>query len=192
MSNPLIRRHLSESAEIKLKLAETQAETIDAMANAIIDALEGGGKVMICGNGGSAADSQHIAAELVGRFKKHRKGLAAMALTTDTSILTSLGNDYGFDSVFSRQVESLGKPGDVLVGISTSGKSPNVVQALQQAKSMGLKTAVLLGASKGPMTNLADIAVCVPTTDTARIQECHITVGHIICDLVESRFSEKT
>ncbi len=185
-----IRKQLLESAEIKRRIADTQADTILRLAEALIRTLESGGKVLFCGNGGSAADSQHLAAELLGRYKRNRKGLPALALSTDTSVLTSVGNDFGFETVFSRQVEAIGKAGDLLIGISTSGKSPNVMQALKKARDMGLATAAFLGNAGTAMDKLADIAIHVPSTETARIQEGHIAVGHIVCDIVESRFAE--
>jgi D-sedoheptulose 7-phosphate isomerase len=151
----------------------------------VIHALQSGGKVLLCGNGGSAADSQHIAAELVGRFKKDRKGMPAIALTTDTSILTSVANDFGYEEVFRRQVEALGEGGDVLIGISTSGRSKNVVLAIQKAREMGIVTVALIGGDTGPVSDAADMTVSIPSPDTPRIQEGHITFGHILCDLVE-------
>jgi len=185
-----IRKQLLESAEIKRTLADTQADRILQLAEAVIRTLESGGKIFFCGNGGSAADSQHLAAELLGRYKRDRKGLPAMALSTDTSVLTSVGNDFGFEAVFSRQVEALGKAGDLLIGISTSGKSTNVMQALKKARDMGLTTVAFLGKAITAMDSLADIAIHVPSPETARIQEGHITIGHIVCVIVESRFAE--
>lgn len=189
-SKALIQSQLSESAGLKLKLAETYVEKILQMADSMFRTLESGGKVLFCGNGGSAADSQHLAAELLGRFKRSRKGLPALALTTDTSMLTSISNDFGFETVFSRQVEALGKSGDMLVGISTSGRSPNVLRAMERAKQIGLHTVALIGNKTDAVREFADIIISIPSDDTARIQECHITIGHIVCDLVESRFSE--
>lgn len=142
-------------------------------------------KLMICGNGGSAADAQHMAAELVGRFQKERKGLAAIALNTDTSILTAWANDYDYGSVFKRQIEALGQEGDVLIGISTSGNSKNVLQAFEYAQKHGIVTIGLLGRDGGSIKELADIAIVVPKQCTARVQEAHITIIHIICELIE-------
>jgi len=144
-------------------------------------AISGGGKLMFFGNGGSAADAQHLAAELVVRYAKDRAPVAAVALSTDTSILTAAGNDYGYDHVFARQVRALGQPGDVALGISTSGKSNNVVAALEAAKDMGLTAAAFSGAVGGRLVGLADPLILVPSTDTACIQEIHITLGHILC-----------
>ena len=183
-----VTAHLLESARIKQTLARTAAGSIGRMADLVLRSLEEGGKVMFCGNGGSAADSQHLAAELVVRYRRNRKALPAVALTTDTSVLTALGNDMGHDRVFSRQVEALGRPGDCLVAFSTSGTSKNVVQAVQTAKALGLRVVVLLGAADSPMEAEADLAIHVPSDDTARVQESHITIGHILCDLVEKRF----
>lgn len=144
------------------------------------------GKVLWCGNGGSAADAQHMAAEFVGRFRRERKGLASIALTTDTSILTAVGNDYGYEQIFRRQVEALCAPGDVVVGISTSGNSRNVCLALEESKRMGACTVAFTGQGGGAMAGIADAAICVPSKDTARIQEAHILCGHILCDWVEA------
>ncbi len=146
-----------------------------------------GGKLLFFGNGGSAADAQHIAAELVIRYKTDRKAIAAIALTTDTSTLTACGNDLGFDALFERPVEALGRPGDVAIGISTSGKSPNVLRGLRQARSIGLKTVGLTGGSGGEMGAICDSMIIVPSSVTARIQEMHITVGHMLCLALESR-----
>jgi D-sedoheptulose 7-phosphate isomerase len=151
----------------------------------MIDSLKKNGKVILFGNGGSASDAQHIAAELVGRFKKDRTALAALSLTTNTSVLTSLANDYGYEVVFSKQVEALGQKNDVIIGISTSGKAKNVANGIKQAKKMGLKTVALTGGDGGELTKLADVSLIVPSSITARIQEAHITIGHIICELVE-------
>jgi len=146
-----------------------------------------GHKIMLCGNGGSAADSQHIAAELIGRFEKERRSMAAIALTTDTSALTAIGNDYGYDQVFARQVEGLGQSGDLLIGISTSGNSKNVVKAMEVAQSKGIRTVALVGDKpEGAMQAIADYVLAAPSTNTARIQECHILIMHTLCQLVES------
>lgn len=158
---------------------------IEALADRLKDCLQAGGKIVLMGNGGSAADSQHIAAELVGRFKRERGGLAALALTTDTSILTSVGNDYGFEHVFARQVGALCGPNDVLVGISTSGNSGNVVRAVEEGKRLGIYTVGLLGGSGGRLAELCDFALVAPSADTPRIQEIHILIGHILCELLE-------
>lgn len=145
-----------------------------------------GGKILLMGNGGSAADSQHIAAEIVGRFKKERKGLPAIALSTDTSILTSVGNDYGYEHIFARQVEALCQPQDVVIGISTSGNSKNVVRAIQVANSLGATTVGLLGGTGGILSDLCDYSLVMPSDDTPRIQEAHILLGHCLCEILEA------
>jgi D-sedoheptulose 7-phosphate isomerase len=166
--------------------ASTLAAVIEAAAT-IQQALAGGGKLLTFGNGGSAADAQHFAAELVGRFQRDRRGFAALALTTDTSTVTSVANDYGFDRIFARQIEALGRPGDVALAISTSGESPNVLNGVEQAKAQGLRTIALTGRGGGPIGRLADVHVNVADESTARIQEVHRTLIHAICQLVEDR-----
>ncbi len=162
------------------------ALAVAAIARAGALSLKNGGKILLCGNGGSAADSQHIAAELIGRFGKNRPPLAAIALTVDSSAITAIGNDYDFSAIYARQVEGLGKPGDLLIGITTSGNSPNVVQAMMKAKLMGLKTAGLTGTNiESKIAAVADVCVHIPTSDTPRIQEAHILIGHIICAQIE-------
>ena len=158
---------------------------IERIASAIKTALANGKKVLFCGNGGSAADSQHLAAEFVGRFQKERQGLPAIALTVDTSILTAVGNDYGFDKVFVRQVEALGNEGDVLVGISTSGNSPNVLAAIELAKAKGIYCVGMTAAGGGKMLEVCDECIAIPAKITARAQEMHILIGHILCELVD-------
>ena len=180
-----IRDRLLESAAVNTELARSSAERIRLAAQKAVDCLRSGGKILICGNGGSAADSQHIAAELVVRFALNRRGLPALALTTDTSIITAGANDLGFEEVFRRQVEALGRKGDLLIAISTSGRSPNVINAAEQAKAQGMSVIGLTGAAEGPMDRIADLVLHVPSADTARIQESHIAIGHLICDLVE-------
>jgi phosphoheptose isomerase len=182
----VVRSYLAESAAVKRLTAEACAEAITAAATLIGDAFRAGGKVLICGNGGSAADCQHMAAELVSRLTKdfERPGLPAIALTTDSSFLTAYANDCGFEGVFARQVQALGRPGDVLIGISTSGSSANVVQAMELARATGLRTVSLTG-SGGRLTELADVAIAVPSKDTQHIQESHLAVEHLICLLVE-------
>lgn len=162
-----------------------QQPTLEALARKMTDAVMNGKKVLWCGNGGSAADAQHLAAEFVGRFRRERKPLASVALTTDTSVLTSIGNDYGYDQVFSRQVLALAEPGDIVVGISTSGNSANIVEALEAAKECGAYTVAMTGEGGGKMAGMADASLCVPTKDTARVQEAHILCGHMLCDWVE-------
>jgi len=151
----------------------------------IKECLENGGKILLCGNGGSAADSQHIAAELIGRFSFNRKALSAIALTTDTSALTAIGNDFSFDEIFSRQVEGLGKKDDILIGFSTSGKSKNVLKAMQVAKALQLKTIAFLGEHGRDIGEIADISLNIPSTETPNIQEGHIATGHILCACLE-------
>jgi D-sedoheptulose 7-phosphate isomerase len=164
---------------------ESRQPVLEAIACVLASALRGGGKILWCGNGGSAADSQHFAAEIVGRFRRERRGLPSIALTTDTSILTAIANDYGFETIFARQVEALGAPGDVLVGISTSGNSRNVLAAMETARSMGLVTVAFTGAGGGKLAALADHLFAVDSRDTARIQEAHALAGHMICDWIE-------
>ena len=153
----------------------------------MLQCLLGGGKILICGNGGSASDAQHFAAEIVGRFEKERRAFPAIALSTDTSILTAVGNDYGYDRVFCRQVEALVSQGDTVIGLSTSGNSPNVVEAMKTAREKGATTIALTGRDGGRLADVADIVLKVPSTRTPRIQEAHITIGHIVCMLVERR-----
>ena len=160
---------------------------IQGFVHALVQCLEQGKKVLICGNGGSAADSQHFAAELVVRFKKERKALPCIALTTDSSTLTACSNDYSFDQLFSRQVEALGQEGDLMIGISTSGNSANVIEAIEKAKENGLKTITLLGKDGGNLKGKSDIELIVPSDNTARIQEVHIMILHIVCDLFEKK-----
>ncbi|MGA3081102.1 MAG: D-sedoheptulose 7-phosphate isomerase [Terracidiphilus sp.] len=173
-----------EHLEVVRQLKEQQG-VLQAIAMAMTATLLARGKILWCGNGGSAADSQHLAAEIVGRFRRERCGLASLALTADTSILTSVANDYGFDTVFSRQVEALGAPGDLLVGISTSGKSRNVLAALETARSQGMVTVAFTGAGGGKMAVLADHLFAVASSETARIQEAHMLAGHMLCDWIE-------
>lgn len=182
-----IKNQLLESADIKRQLSVDSLATIREIAEVCAKSTQNGGKIMFCGNGGSAADSQHLAAELVVRLtaKTDRKPLPALALTTDTSILTASANDYGFDHVFSRQVEVLGKPGDVLIAISTSGNSPNILKAVQTASSMKIITVGLSGKSGGKLGQITDYSLLVPSDDVLRIQEAHITIGHIIIGLME-------
>jgi len=162
-----------------------QQPVLHAIAQAMTVGLHSGGKILWCGNGGSASDAQHLAAELVGRFRQNRRGLASIALTTDTSILTALANDFGFETVFARQVEALGNAGDVLVGISTSGNSPNVVAALKQARSQRLVTVAFTGQGGGKTAAVADHLFAVESRETARIQEAHALAGHMLCDWIE-------
>lgn len=151
--------------------------------------LRNGGKILWMGNGGSAADSQHLAAEIVGRFVKERRGLPSIALTTDTSILTAVGNDYGYEAIFSRQVEALCSPADVVVGISTSGNSPNVIQGILAAKTIGAFTVGMVGGNGGELARLCDVLLTIPSKTTARVQECHILLGHILCECIDAQFA---
>jgi D-sedoheptulose 7-phosphate isomerase len=180
-----VKQLLKTSGDLKYQVAETLSEEILHAAHSIRDCLSAGGKLLLMGNGGSAADSQHIAAELIGRFKKERKAIPALALTVDSSSLTALGNDYGFESIFSRQIEALANPNDAVVGISTSGNSKNIIRALKLAREIGAKTIGLMGNNGGEMKDCVDIGIIVPSNDTARIQEVHITIGHIICEIIE-------
>ena len=184
----IIKQELNEHLITLDATTKSIESTLEVAANICIDSLKQGGKILIFGNGGSAADAQHIAAELVGRYKLERKGLSAIALSTDTSSLTAIANDYGYEHVFDRQIEALANPEDVAVGISTSGNSSNVVNALQLAKNIGCKSIGLSGKSGGDMNKLCDVNLVIPAKDTARIQEMHILVGHIICHLIELEF----
>lgn len=180
-----IRDEIQASIDVKKKVIEKNVAVIADIAETISRCLKNGNKLLLFGNGGSAADSQHIAAEFVSRYKMERRALPAIALTVDTSILTAMGNDYHYGQVFSRQVEALGRKGDVAIGISTSGNSPNVLKALEEAKRLGLKTVGFTGESGGKMKDMTDFCLQVPSNITARIQEAHITVFHFICGWVE-------
>lgn len=184
-----IEKIFAESIAVKQETLKKNAQNIAVASQMIIDAFRAGNKVFFCGNGGSAADSQHIAAEFVGRFQKERSAWPAIALTVDTSALTALGNDYSFDIVFSRQLEALGKKGDVLIGISTSGNSKNVLKALETARTMGIKTIGVTGGSGGGMLSLCDISLVASSPKTARIQEAHLVMFHTICEIVENTLS---
>src|SRR5271155_3943946 len=188
----LVLDRIQRSIEVKqaLLLDVTFRELVARVAMQIVKALRAGGKVIFLGNGGSAADAQHLAAEFTGRYLKERRALPALALHANTSAVTAIGNDYGFDLVFARQMEALGKEGDVVVGISTSGNSRNVLRALEVAKSKLIYTVALTGASGGAMKNLADCTICIPSQETPRIQECHILMGHIICEIAEEMLME--
>jgi D-sedoheptulose 7-phosphate isomerase len=181
----IIAKSIVEHKEA-LEFVIAQKSIIKTIAGFCVDALEDGGKIVFMGNGGSAADAQHLAAELVGRFKKNRKALPALALNVNTSILTAIGNDYGYDNVFSRQVEALVTSKDVVFGISTSGKSKNVINAINAAKTIGAKTVGFLGQDGGLLKSLVDINFTINSKDTPRIQEMHILAGHIICEIIET------
>ena len=163
-------------------------QTVEDTAKCCINSLNKGGKIILFGNGGSAADAQHISAELVGRYKNERKALASIALTTDTSALTCIGNDYGYDVVFKRQIEALGSPNDTVIGISTGGTSQNVINGIKAAKTIGCKTIGLSGKGGGEFNQICDYNIVIPATETARIQEMHILIGHIICQLIDNEF----
>lgn len=183
----IVRSQIEESIVLKQKVKSELSEKILKLGEILADCLKRGNKILLCGNGGSAADAQHIAGELVVRLKptSKRKALPAIALTVNSSILTAASNDFGFENIFSRQVEALGEKGDCLLALSTSGESPNVNQALKIARKMGLKTLALSGRKGGKMSRLADFPIIVPSFETQRIQEVHMLIGHIICDLIE-------
>lgn len=180
-----IAKALREGSDLRLKMIDTMSGPLLEAATRIAESFKAGGKILLFGNGGSAADAQHIAAEFMNRFLIERPPLPAIALTTDSSILTSVSNDYAFDEVFSKQVKALGKKGDVAVGITTSGSSANVLKALRAAKKAGLITIALIGEG-GRAASIADISLSVPSKSTPRIQEVHITIGHILCDLTDT------
>jgi D-sedoheptulose 7-phosphate isomerase len=180
-----IARLLKESAQIKMTIADNNLTAIENMVKLIIAAYKDGGKIVLCGNGGSAADAQHIAGELVGRFAIERPAFPAIALTSNVSVLTALANDYGYSDVFSRQIEALVSGKDVVIGISTSGNSPNVVEAIKAAKLKGAKTIGMTGSDGGHLAGIVDLLMAVPSNIIPRIQESHITIGHIVCELVE-------
>lgn len=182
---------LLESIHVKEEILRSGISQVKGIADLIIESLKKGGKVILFGNGGSAADAQHIAAEFIGRFKKDRTALAAISLTTNTSVLTSLANDYGYEVVFAKQIEALGQKNDIAIGISTSGKAKNVALGIKQARKNGLKTIALTGGDGGELAKLADVSFVVPSPITARVQEAHITIGHIICELVEQTLCQE-
>ncbi len=181
-----IKNHLKESARLKQTLAESYSESILQPALVMTDCLENSGKILLCGNGGSAADAQHFAAELVGRLKRERPAIPAIALSTDTSIITAVGNDYGISEIFKRQVMALGRDIDVLLGISTSGNSVNVINAIQTARETGIRTLGLLGHDGGELAKLTDYHLIVPSHNSQLVQEAHISIIHIWCELIEN------
>ncbi len=187
----VIEKSLEQHIEVFQTILTSEINLIRKCAEMIIETLENGGKILICGNGGSAADAQHIAAEFVGRYETERRALSAIALTTDTSTLTALANDYGFEQVFARQVEALGSAGDLLIALSTSGNSPNVNTAVMSARRIGCKTIGLTGSEGKKLASLCDACILVPAKRTARIQEAHITIGHIWCEIVDAKFIEQ-
>jgi D-sedoheptulose 7-phosphate isomerase len=182
----LVERSLQEHLDAIQNLLQTRIGEIEQAGEMICEALSSGHKILLCGNGGSAADAQHIAAELVGKYEKERPGLPAIALTTDTSALTALSNDYGYKEVFARQVRALASAGDVLIAISTSGGSANVIEAAKAAKDRGCKTIALIGATPGELSSQCDLTVSIPSQRTSRIQEAHITIGHVWCEMVDA------
>lgn len=192
MLEDLVLDRIKRSIEVKqaLLLDTVFRELVAQVAMKIVKSFRAGGKVIFCGNGGSAADAQHLAAEFTGRYLKERRALPALALHGNSSAVTAIGNDYGFDLVFARQMEALGKEGDVAIGISTSGNSRNVLRALETAKSKKMFTVALTGASGGLLKTIADCTLCIPSEETPRIQECHILTGHIICEIAEEELFE--
>ena len=182
-----VSQSIEASIAVKKRLLSSPelVTTVATVSEILVNSMEQGNKVLLFGNGGSAADAQHIAAEFVGRFAFDRPALPALALSVNTSCVTAIGNDYCFDRIFSRQIEALGRPGDVAIGISTSGNSQNVLRAASVAKGMGLHTVALTGCTGGKLKNAVDYCICVPSNETPRIQECHILIGHIISELVE-------
>jgi D-sedoheptulose 7-phosphate isomerase len=189
MTDESVGAALAEHAAVMDRVAREMVPQIEALAAAVLDTLRGGGKLLLCGNGGSAADAQHLAAELVVRLSQDRQPIAAISLTADTSVLTASGNDLGFSHVFERQVEALGRPGDLLVLLSTSGRSENLRLAASAARGAGVRTAALLARGGGALGGEVDLALVVPTDSTARAQEAHITIGHIVCEIVDHSFS---
>jgi D-sedoheptulose 7-phosphate isomerase len=188
-AHDIVAASIREHLELAGSLSAEAGEVIVAASEAMVRCLENGGTVFWCGNGGSAADCQHMAAELVGRFKRERRALSSQALTTDSSALTAIGNDFGYAEVFSRQLEARGRKGDLLVAISTSGRSENVRRAASKAREMGITTFALLGGDGGPLRAECDLSLVVSSRETARIQEIHLMVEHILCDLVDQRFA---
>lgn len=181
----IVIRELEESARVKKLVAKELAEEIAEASQWVIECFKAGGKVLLFGNGGSAADAQHIATELVCRFQKERKALPALALSTNSSLVTAQTNDLGFETIFSRQIEAWAKKGDIAIAISTSGNSPNILEGVKKAKELGMRTIGFIGKGGGELKNLVDLSLIIPSDDVPRIQEVHITIGHIICHLVE-------
>lgn len=194
MNADRVRAYLEEMADTARRTAEACADDVARAAEVLVNALLDGGKILLCGNGGSAADSQHLAAEFVSTLtvENRRPAIPAIALTTDTSILTAIANDFGFEGVFARQVEALGRTGDVLIGISTSGNSTDVLRAVDEAKAQGMRTIALTGATGGALTPIVDVAIRVPSRETSHIQECHIAIGQLLAFMVEEALSPQT
>jgi D-sedoheptulose 7-phosphate isomerase len=187
----VVRDHLNALSELVGVVTESMSSDIERMAEETVDVLRQGGRIFFCGNGGSAADAQHLAAEYVVRFRREREALPALALTTDTSVLTAGGNDYGFDTIFARQVEAFARSGDLLFLHSTSGESENLLRAAEVARELGVRTVALLAKGGGRLKDAVDRALVVPTSSTARAQELHLTIGHVVCDLVDRAFAEE-
>jgi D-sedoheptulose 7-phosphate isomerase len=185
VTNSLLTKSLQEHLETCQKLLDSLLPDIERSGQTICDALTSGKKILLCGNGGSAADAQHIAAELVGCYEKQRRSWPAIALTTDTSALTAVSNDLGYEEVFARQLAGLAQTGDILIAISTSGRSKNVLKAAERARELGCRTIALTGASSDPLGSICDVTVAVPSKRTSRIQEAHITIGHLWCEMVD-------
>ncbi|PIV63349.1 MAG: phosphoheptose isomerase [bacterium (Candidatus Ratteibacteria) CG_4_10_14_3_um_filter_41_18] len=193
MEKVRIAELIKESIKVKESLLlPKNIKLIEKISQEIIKTLKNNGKIIFCGNGGSAADSQHLAAEFVGRFKKERKAISSLSLTTNTSILTSIANDYSFKEVFSRQIQALGKRGDLLIGISTSGNAENVILAVKTAKKIGIKTIALTGKNGGKLAEISHLTFIVPSNNTARIQEAHILIGHILAEIAENDITTNT
>ena len=190
MSRAIVEDVLFDGAAVLRAVGDRLSDDVAAAGDMLAATLAGGGKVLTCGNGGSAAGAQHLVAELVGRFECERAALPAIALTTDTSVLTALGNDFGFERVFERQVRALGRPGDVLVALTTSGRSPNVVAAARAARDLGLRTIALTGAEGGPAAEACELSLRVPSTRTARVQEGHVAIAHALCAVVEAALAD--
>ena len=184
----MIKRELQAHRETIERTIEVMIPQIEEASKIAIETLQNGNKILLCGNGGSAADAQHIAAELTGRYKTERKGLSGIALTTDTSALTAIANDYGYDRVFDRQVEALSREGDLVIGISTSGNSANIISALRVARGLGCRTIGLTGRDGGAISGVCDLNLIVPSDDTPRIQEMHILIGHTICQAIDDAY----
>lgn len=185
-----VTHHLRTLADLANRVASEMSDEVAGVAERVVETLRGGGRLFFCGNGGSAADAQHLAAEYVVRFRRERRPLPAMALTTDTSILTAGGNDYGFEAVFARQIEALGSPGDLLMLHSTSGESPNLLRAAAAARERGMTTVALLARGGGPLRGAVDVALVLPTDATAAAQEVQLAIGHAVCELVDRVFAE--
>jgi D-sedoheptulose 7-phosphate isomerase len=192
MDRQFVIEAFATSAEVKQQFVQTYAQKILDVAQIMIRAFHEGRKILLFGNGGSATDASHLAAEFVGRYRRDRTPLPAMALTTDTAALTCIANDYDYHQIFARQIEAHGRKGDVVIAISTSGNSPNVLQGAEAAQARGLITIGWTGATGGKLIDLVDYCFCVPSTETARIQECHLTMGHVLCELVEERLFAQT